>query len=407
MECHKSLRIAAPCFVFAFLLCLSSCGSGNGTTSTDPAYPYGLAVSDEFNNRVLIYNRPLATNENASAVLGQPDFVTNYSGETFSLTSGLAKDSSDNLWVSSFTICAVQRFSPPFTNDMNSSQSLGPFPSCNLDQITANSIAEPIALLVGSGGSLWIADATLSRVMEFDPPLNSSSQATLEIGQSFMDFTYAYNPCNQGNGTGARTADTLCMPIGLTLDPTGNLWVADHLNSRVLEYTAPLSDGMGASLVLGQASGTALVESPVSATSLYTPVSVLFDRDGNLWVSDSGNNRVLEYIPPFSNDMAATTVIGQLDPTDGAPNQVIGAGPAANTLSYPSGLSFDSEGNLWVADSGNSRVLMFAPPFSTGMSASMVIGQLDFTHGVCNSNIETPDIAAANTLCHPSNVVAF
>jgi|GEM_PF-5247458 len=158
------------------------------------------------------------------------------------------------------------------------------------------------------------------------------------------------------------------------MDSSGNLWVADTNNQRVLEFSSPFSNGMNATLVIGQSSGsfsTRAASTSQSGTQL--PMGVSFDSKGDLWVVDTGNNRVLEFVPPFTGGMAATLVIGHSDFTDWS------GGTTQTTLSNPTGATFDSFGNLWVADEMNNRVLEFAPPFSDGMSATLVLGQSSFT----------------------------
>ncbi|MFZ3213647.1 MAG: hypothetical protein WA188_19250 [Terriglobales bacterium] len=99
------------------------------------------------------------------------------------------------------------------------------------------------------------------------------------------------------------------------------------------------------------------------------------DSAGNLWVGDSGNNRVLQFMPPFANGMSATLVLGQASFTTSA------AATTQSGLSAPFGIAFDSSGALVVADSGNNRTLLFTPSFSNNQNAAFVIGQADFTTG--------------------------
>src|SRR5581483_3308325 len=108
------------------------------------------------------------------------------------------------------------------------------------------------------------------------------------------------------------------------------------------------------------------------------------------------NNRVLRFEPPFSTGQPAALVFGQPDFTHTACNR--GAGVAADTLCAPGGMILDGPGNLYVADHNNNRVLLYPPPFSTGMSASGVFGQPDFTSGACNQG-GRPD---STTLCGPA-----
>jgi hypothetical protein len=98
----------------------------------------------------------------------------------------------------------------------------------------------------------------------------------------------------------------------------------DSYANRVLEFLPPFSSGMSASLVLGQPDFTSESLGPVAANSLSFGGELDFDQAGDLLVSDTGNDRVLVFTPPFSNDMNATAVLGQQDMTTGSPN------PASN-----------------------------------------------------------------------------
>ena len=87
--------------------------------------------------------------------------------------------------------------------------------------------------------------------------------------------------------------------------------------------------------------------------------------------------------------MSASLVLGQVDFTHGLANQGLAA--PTNSTSYGAfGLDFDSSGRLIVADLYNHRTLVFTPPFSNGMAASLVIGQVDFTHGSANQGGAAP-----------------
>jgi sugar lactone lactonase YvrE len=110
--------------------------------------------------------------------------------------------------------------------------------------------------------------------------------------------------------------------------------------------------------VIGQSSfaGSAVA---TNSTSLWYPPALAFDSSGNLWVADYGSNRVLEYEAPFSTHEAATLVIGQ--PNFATKVQVTNS----TQLDQPNGLAFDPQGNLWVSDSANDRVLEFSSTVTT------------------------------------------
>ena len=125
------------------------------------------------------------------------------------------------------------------------------------------------------------------------------------------------------------------------MDAAGNLYVADYINNRVLEYNTPLTltvtPGSGdtvADRVFGQGgsftSNTCnLGLANPSASSLCNPVGVAVDAAGNLYVADYGNNRVLEYNTPLTTDTVADRVFGQGAASRATPATWAGSAPAA------------------------------------------------------------------------------
>ncbi|MBX3011013.1 MAG: NHL repeat-containing protein [Caldilineaceae bacterium] len=185
------------------------------------------------------------------------------------------------------------------------------------------------------------------------------------------------------NGSGL-TASTMNGPAGVALAPNDRLFVVDYGQNRVLSWpsAAAFTNGAAADLVLGQPDFTSMTGA-TSATNLSAPESVVVDSAGNVWVADSYNMRIVRFSPPFSNGMAANLVLGQSNFTDSDLNRGL-ATPDGIGLFFPRGLAFDSQGRLYVADMYNNRVLRFAPPFTNGQSADLVIGQANFVSGEPN-----------------------
>ena len=407
-------RLVVLClFSSALMACLTACYlfGGSSLTSTPPHTPLpkgtmNYAVADTINNRVLIYNIPFSTDESASVVLGQANFTSNAypaaAANTFYYPISVAADSSDNLYVADYDNCRILQFKPPFTNNMDASVVIGEPDFTTVTCTTgASTLNYAYAIAFDGDGDLWVSDYSSSRIVEFVPPFSNGMAASLVIGQTSLTSTAG---CNQG--LSAPTASTLCEQYGISFDSSGDLWVSDADNSRVLEFKPPFSNDMAASLELGQPSATAFTSRTannggLSASSLSYQFQPAFDGDGNLWVSDTTNNRVLEYVPPFSNGMAATRELGQ---SSGATAFTTNASTTSQSgFFYPYGISFDSSGNMQVLDFFNSRVMIFEPPFSNGMNATTVFGQANFTTGTANQG----GSVGANTLYWPLSGVTF
>jgi sugar lactone lactonase YvrE len=237
----------------------------------------------------------------------------------------------------------------------------------------------PIGVAFDTSGNLWVADALNNRVLEYNAPFSTGEAASVVIGQP----NFTANAC-------ATTSTGMCVPFVMTFDKSGNLWVADSSNARVLEYNAPFSTGEAASLVLGQTNFTTKT-CATTRTGMCTPEAIAFDKSGNVWIGDNGTNRVTEYRAPFSNGEAASMVIGQ-------PNFTSDTCATTRTgMCGPDGLAFDSSGNLLVADYFNYRVLEYRAPFLPYEPASLVIGQTSFTAKTCG--------AGRTAVCGPENIV--
>ena len=109
------------------------------------------------------------------------------------------------------------------------------------------------------------------------------------------------------------------VPLGLSVDPlTGNLYVADINNNRVLRFLSPFANltRIEPDAVFGQPNSTSRTASTPTNSSLNQPRAVALDPAGNLWVADSGNHRLLRFNASVLNSPtppAADTVIGQKD----------------------------------------------------------------------------------------------
>jgi len=369
----------------AVLVTLAAILLGCGSSSIVPTNQ--LIVADFDNNRVLVYELPLSTGQAADVVLGQTDLTSGTDGTTaatMSLPGTIAMDRAGNLYVAEDGNCRVTQFTPPFSSGMSASVVFGQ-PNLTTGNCAAATSASSLGNALGLDQVFGVAVDRAGNLWVAD----SGSNRVIEYIPPFsngMAATLAIGQANLTSGSAnqggtAPTSSTLSDPAYPVFDREGNLWVADFHNNRVLEFKPPFATGVAASVVLGQADfihGSANQGGAVANNTFDGGDGLAFDQDGNMWVPDAFNHRVLEFVPPFTTNMQASLVLGQADFVHGAANQG-GTAPTSATLSFPHQLVFDSSGNLYVTDAGNDRVLVFAPPFSNGMNASMVLGQANFT----------------------------
>ncbi|MFH1368799.1 MAG: hypothetical protein ABII64_06715 [Elusimicrobiota bacterium] len=359
-------------------------------------YPDGVAIDtaggrvyvcDSGNNRVLWWNNAdsLTNGKQADGVLGQPDFASNDSACTqagMGVPTGVCVDGSGNIWVADYANNRILKYSVPSTNGQAASLVLGqPDFTSNAAATTRTGMKEPVEVSVDGSGNVWVSDYANYRVLKFTNPATNGQAASLVLGQP--DFTSTNTGC---------TETLMDTPLGVSVDSSGNVWVVDGDNSRVLKFTNPTTNGQAASLVLGQADFTSSAQG-CTQTLMNDPFEISVDGSGNVWVSDSDNYRILKFTKPATNGQAASLVLGQPDFTSRA------QGCTQTQINYPYGVSVDGSGNVWVVDSDTNRVLKYTTPTTNGQAASLVLGQLDFTRS-------GPNMVKDKGLVNPYGVAA-
>jgi len=360
----------------------------------------------------------------ADNVLGQPDFVHNAANtpdaKSMFTNGGLARVAIDKsvspnrVYVADTRNSRVLGYSSitALVNGAAANIVIGQpdffSASCNTLGPSAKSLCGPEGVAVDSTGNLWVSDSNANnRVLEYNHPfaqsITSGFTANVVLGQG---GSFTATACNNGGGPSKAN---FCDPEGIALDAGNHLWVADRTNSRVLEFNAPLTSD-AANLVIGQPKFNtgSCNNGGVTKSSLCHADDVALDSNGNLYVSDYNNSRVLEYNTPL-------TVTGIAGSGDGIADRVWGqagsftastcnnGGVSATSLCTPAGVGLDSSNKLYTVDTSNNRILEYDettnPPSNT--VANHVFGQGgSFTAtNACNQG----GLSAAS-LCNPQDV---
>ncbi len=202
---------------------------------------------------------------------------------------------------------------------------------------------------------MYVADTNNNRVLGFKDAraVRNGTFADIVIGQPGMFRSVINYPSND---VLKPTATGLFFPTGVAVDSNGDLFVADWGNGRVLRFPKPFDQPQGqlheANLVIGQLDFTSRQTDATSRT-MNAPWGLNFTLEGALLVSDSSHNRVLEFRTPFENGMAAVKVFGQPDFLS------TNTGNSLNRMRTPRGISTDTSARLYVVDFGNDRVLVW------------------------------------------------
>jgi sugar lactone lactonase YvrE len=173
-----------------------------------------------------------------------------------------------------------------------------------------------------------------------------SAAANVAIGPGYDFTTIAGIGGGSADGTGGMASFE--MPTAVAADGSGNVFVADTGNNTI-RMIAP----GGIVTTIAGAPGQAGISNGTGAAARFdSPSGIAVDGLGNLYVADTGNNTIRK----ITSSGVVTTFAGQA----GAGGTSDGIGPASS-FNAPSGLAFDSFGNLYVADSGNNTIREITP----------------------------------------------
>ena len=188
------------------------------------------------------------------------------------------------------------------------------------------------------------------------------------------------------------SASTLYSPMGNPFFDGTTLFIGDTYNNRVLGFTGMPASSPGTASLVLGQTSVTSGTAPGAGAQRLNHPTTVLVAGGKLFVADSGNNRVLIYNTPVGNNASAVVAVGQPDLSGTA------SGCSATSLNAPQSF-YVTGGKLIVADTVNNRVMIWnsIPTANPTPAANVILGQTSAT--ACGAKA-----AAGNTFSAPADV---
>jgi hypothetical protein len=305
-------------------------GAADGTgTAAQFDYPYDIAIDSSGN--LFVADRD---NEKIRKITPAGEVTTfaglGLAGSTdgtgtaarFNGPRGLAFDGSGNLFVADTNNHKIRKITPAgVVSTFAGSGSQG-----NTDGTgTAASFRFPRGIAIDSSDNLYVVDVGNHTVRKITP----AGVVTTFAGSG-----------SSGSTDGTGTAASFNAPNEITIDSSGNLFVADTNNNKIRKITPA-----GVVTTVAGSSAAGYTDATGTAARFYRPFGITIDSSGNLFVADYNNHKIRKITPAGVVTTVAGSSAGDTDAT----------GTAAR-FDGPIGITIDSSGNLFVADASNHKI---------------------------------------------------
>ncbi len=275
-------------------------------------------------------------------------------------------------------------------------------------EATKAELSGPIGVAVDGSGNIFIADSGNSVIRKV-----ATSGIITTVAGHCVAISSAGNCTGSyysGDG-GPATSAELGGPQGVALDSSGNLFIADYGNSliRVVNHSGIIQRFAGQCAFLGSWGGCDSIGYSGDGGSallaeLNAPTSVAPDNGGNLYIADFDNY----VIRKVNSSDVISTIAGQCDINpqgycEGLGYEGDGETATNAKLSYPSGVALDGNGNLYIADSGNSVIRKVT--YSSQTVATPVFSVAGGTYASAQT-VAIADATAGATIYYTTNGAA-
>jgi hypothetical protein len=249
-----------------------------------------------------------------------------------------AFDAADNLYVSDSHNHTIREVSP--AGVVTTIAGVAGVPGWRDGMGNATLFNTPAGIAVDNAGNIYVAEWGNHAIRKLTPS-----------GTSWAVTTLAGSIGVPGSADGVGTAAQFYNPAGVAVDNSGNVYVADYVNStiRMVSPAGLVTTIAGSAMVPGS------VDGPGATARFSQPVGVAVDNAGSLFVADTYNQEIRK-LTLSPTGWVVSTVAGSA----GLAGSADGIGSSARFY-YPTGLGIDSAGNLYVADQFNDIVRQVTP----------------------------------------------
>ncbi|MFY7886516.1 MAG: hypothetical protein ACOVOV_16905, partial [Dolichospermum sp.] len=237
-------------------------------------------------------------------------------------TSGVAVENTGNIFYTATCFATIKKITPAGITSTYTGSPFG-FVDGTLSQARFSS---PFGIAIDNSGNIYVADTGNHSIRK----ITSTGNVITIAGSGSSGFI---------NGTG--NAARFSSPKGVAIDNSGNIYVADTGNHSIRKITST-----GVVTTIAGFSTFGFVDGIGNVARFRDPTGIAIDNSGNIYVADTGNHSVRK----ITSTGVVTTIAGSS--TFG----FVDGSLAQSRFNNPKGITLDSSGNIYVSDSGNNRI---------------------------------------------------